>query len=96
MFYPETTMYYVLSYFSCVQLSLTPWAVVCQAPLSMGFYRQEYQAGLPWPPPGDLPNPRIKPTSLTSSASAGWFFATSTTREAPLTATLPSKVSSDG
>ena len=47
---------------SCVQLSVTPWTIADQAPLSMGFPRQEYWSGLPFPPPGDLPNPGIKPT----------------------------------
>ena len=46
----------------------TPWAVARQAPLSMGFSRQEQWSGLPFPPPGDLPAPGIEPTSLTSPA----------------------------
>ena len=41
----------------------TPWTVDCQALLSMGFPRQEYWSGLPFPPPGDLPDPGIKPAS---------------------------------
>ena len=41
----------------------TPWTVVYQAPLSMGFSRQEYQSKLPFPSPGDLPDPGIKPES---------------------------------
>ena len=41
----------------------TPWTVSCQAPLSMGFFRQEYWNGLPFPSPGDLPNPGIEPRS---------------------------------
>ena len=45
-----------------------------QAPLSMGFSRQEYWSGLPFPPPGDLPNPGIKPASLMSPALAGRSF----------------------
>ena len=49
----------------------TPWIVTCQAPLSMGFPRQEYWSGLPFPFPGDLPDPRIK---RMSSALAGRFF----------------------
>ncbi|CAI9171871.1 unnamed protein product [Rangifer tarandus platyrhynchus] len=57
-------------------------AVARQAPLSMGFSRREYWSGLPYPPPGDLPHPGSEPASLTSSASAGTFFATSTTWEA--------------
>ena len=43
--------------------SAIPWAADCQAPLSMGFFRQEYWSGLPFPSPGDLPNPGIKPGS---------------------------------
>ena len=46
-----------------VQLFVTPWTVACQAPLSMGFPRQEYWSGLPFPSPGDLPSPGIEPTS---------------------------------
>ena len=42
---------------------VTPWTVACQAPLSMGFSRQEYWSGLPFPSPGDLPNSGIKPRS---------------------------------
>ena len=48
-----------------------------QAPLSMGFSRQEYWSRLPFPTPGDLPNPQIKPGSLASPALAGGFFTTS-------------------
>ena len=44
------------------------WTVACQAPLSMAFCRQEYWSGLPWPPPGALPDPGIEPASLTSPA----------------------------
>ena len=47
---------------SCLTLE-TPWTVAFQAPLFMGFFRQEYWSGLPFPSPGDLPNPGIKPTS---------------------------------
>ena len=53
---------------SCVQLFATPWAIVSQAPLAMGFSRQEYWSGLPCPPPGDLPDPGIKPSSPAFSA----------------------------
>ena len=45
-------------------LFATSWTVVSQAPLSMEFSRQEYWSGLPYPPPGDLPDPGIEPTSL--------------------------------
>ena len=48
---------------SCVQLFATPWTVACQAPLSMGFSRQEYGSGVPLPSPEDLPNPGIEPRS---------------------------------
>ena len=44
---------------------MTPWTVACQAPLSIGFSRQEYWSGLPCPPPGDIPNPGMKPRSST-------------------------------
>ena len=53
----------VLNPFSCVQLFATLWTIACQAPLSMGFFRQEYESGLPCPPPGDLPHPGNKPAS---------------------------------
>ena len=56
----------VPSRFSCVRLFETPWTVAHQAPLSMGFSREEYPSGLPFPPPGDLPDPGIKPTSPTA------------------------------
>ena len=70
-------MYYacVLSHFSYVSAML--WTATCQAPLAMEFSRQEYWSGLPWPP-GDLPDPGIKPAS---PALAGGFFITSTTWE---------------
>ena len=48
---------------SCVRFFRTPWAVACQAPLPMGFSRQEYWSGLPFPSLGDLPNPGIEPRS---------------------------------
>ena len=50
----------MLSHFSRVQLFVTTWTVARQAPLSMGFFRQEYWNGLPLPSPGDFPNPGIK------------------------------------
>ena len=63
--------------------SLWPqWTVALQASVSMGLSRQEYWSGLPCPPPGDLPDPGIKPTSLMSPALAGRFFTTSATWEA--------------
>ena len=53
---------------SYVQLFATLWTVTHQAPLSMGFSRQKYWSVLPFPPPGDLPDSGIKPTSPTSPA----------------------------
>ena len=73
----------VRSYFSRIQLFVTPWTVACQAPLSMGFPREEYWRGLPCPPPGDLPQPGVKPTSLRSPALTDRFFNTGATWEAP-------------
>ena len=49
---------------SCVWLFVTPWTIARQAPLSIGFPRQEYWSGLPFVTPGDLPHPGIKPISL--------------------------------
>ena len=67
----------VLSHFSHVWLLETLWTVACQVPLSMLlFSRQECWSGLPWPPPGDLPNPGIKPVSPVTSYIAGEFFTT--------------------
>ena len=62
---------------------MTLWTIA-QAPLSMGFSRQEYWSGLPRPSPGDLPDLGIEPASLVSPASAGEFFTTSTTWEVSL------------
>ena len=66
----------VLSCFSCVQRIVTLSTVACQAPVSMGFSRQEYWSGLPCPTPGDLPDPGIEPVSLMSPTLAGRFFTT--------------------
>ena len=60
----STFLYCVLSR---VRLFATTWTVACQASLSMGFPSQKYCSGLPFPSPGDLPNPGIEPTSLVSS-----------------------------
>ena len=72
----------VLSRFSFVQLFMTPWTVARQAPPSLGFSSQEYWSELPCPPPEDLPDPGIEPSSLTSPVLASRFFTTSTTWEA--------------
>ena len=55
---------------SRAQLFATPWTVACEAPQSMEFSRQGYWSGLPFPSPGHLPNPRIKPGSLTLQADS--------------------------
>ena len=67
---------------SRVQLFVTLWTVVRQAPLSMELSRQEYWSGLPLASPGDLPNSGIEPVSLAAPALAGGFFTTSATWEA--------------
>ena len=64
---------------SRVRLSATPRIVVHQAPLSMGFSRQEYWSGLPRPHPGNLPDPGMEPTTPTSPVPAGGFFTTEPT-----------------
>ena len=56
--------------FSCVQLFATPWTVAHQAPPSVGFSRQEYWSGLPFPPAGDLPNSGMEPRSPALEAGA--------------------------
>ena len=58
---------------SCPTL-VTAWTIALQAPLSMGFSRQEYQSGLPFPSPGDLPNPGIEPRSPALQADSFFFF----------------------
>ena len=65
---------------SCVQLFVTPWTAAYQRSLSMGFSRQEYWSGLPFPSPGDLPDPRIEPRSPALQADT-------------LTSELPGKLS---
>ena len=67
----------MLSRFSCARRFVIPWTVARQAPLSMGFSRQEYWSGVPCLPPGDLSNPGIEPISLMSPVLAGGFFTTS-------------------
>ena len=59
--------------FGHIRLFVTPWPVACQAPLSLGFCRQDYLSRLLFPPPEDLPDPGIEPTS---PALAGGFFTT--------------------
>ena len=61
---------------SHVRLFVTPWTVAGQAPLSMGFSKQEDWSGLQVPPPGDLPDPGMEPAAPASSALAGGFLTT--------------------
>ena len=61
---------------------MTPWTVALQDPLFVGFSRQELWAGLSFRSPGNLPDPGIEPTSLTSLALADGFFTTRATWEA--------------
>ena len=63
----------VLSSFSRVQLFVTLWTIARQAPLSMGFFQQEYWNGLACPPPGHLPDTGIKPASPVSTLLVGFF-----------------------
>ena len=64
----------MLSHFSGLQFFVGLWTVALQAPLSMGFSRQEYWSGLPFPPPGDLLDPGIEPASLMPPELADRFF----------------------
>ena len=73
----------MLNCFNHARLFATLCTLAHQAPLSMGFSRQEYWSALPFSAPGDLPNPVIAPMSLMSPTMAGKFFTTSGTREAP-------------
>ena len=87
---PATLVLQLAAHFMCmcaevlsrVRLSAPSWTVACWAPLSMGFSRQEYCNGLPWPPPGHLPDPGIKLASLGFPALASGFFTASATWKA--------------
>ena len=74
----------MLSHFGRVRLFATLGTIAYQAPLSMGFSRQDHLSGFPSPPPGDLPDPGTEPESLMSPASAPGFFTTSATWETQL------------
>ena len=74
---------------SHVRLFVIPWTVAHQAPLSMGFPRQEYWSGLPCSPPGVPPSPGVEPESLVSPALTGGFFTTSATWEALMILIFP-------
>ena len=69
----------VLSRFNVSDSFVSPWTVTPQTPVSLGVSRQECWSGLPFPPPGDLPNSGTEPVSLLSSALAAGFFTSSTT-----------------
>ena len=71
----------MLHRFGRVRLFATPWTAAFQVPLSVGFSRQGYWSGLPFPSPGDLPDPGIEPTGFLSPALAGGFFTTGVTWE---------------
>ena len=67
-------------HFGRAQLSVTLWTVAHQAPLSMGFSRQEYWSGLPFSTPGNLPDPGFEPMSPAFPSLAGRFFTTESHR----------------
>ena len=80
---PTSTLFHLLSackhmccMLSCFGLFATPQTAAHQAPLCMGFPRQEYWTELPFLSPGDLPNPGIEPAPLSSAALAGRLFTT--------------------
>ena len=83
LFIPCNCSCAMLSHFSHDQLFAILWTVARQAPLSMGFSRQEYWSGLSCPSPGDLPHPGMEPASLKSPALADRYSTNSTTWEAP-------------
>ena len=79
---PNSKTFSSVQSLSHVRLFSTPWTVTYQALLSMGFSRQEYWSGLPFPSPGDLPDPEIEPMSVLFPTLAGGFFTIGTTYEA--------------
>ena len=64
---------------SRARLCATPWTAAHQAPLPLGFFRQEHWSGLPCPPPGDLPGPGTEPAPPVTPTLAGSFFTTGAT-----------------
>ena len=80
--HPAVKLYCIFVCSVCL-LFPTPWAVAHQAPLSVKFSNQEYWSELPFPTPGDLPDPGIKHMSPVSPALTGEFFTTPTTWDAP-------------
>ena len=73
---PVALAVFLLFSYQVMSNSATPWTVACQTSLLMGFPRQENWSGLPFPPPGDIPDPGIEPTSLASPALADEFLTT--------------------
>ena len=71
----------ILSHFSRVRFCVTPWTVARQAPLFMGFSKQEDWSGFPFPSPGGLPDPGIEPVFLMCPALFGGFFTADPTQE---------------
>ena len=95
---PETKTILYINYvcvcaqsLSCVRLFATPWTVDHQVPLSMGFPRQEYWSRFLFPPPGDLPDPGIKPAVLVSPALTSGFFTTESPGKPHITLDLKPK-----
>ena len=76
---------------SHVRLFDTTKTIPCQAPLSMGFSRQEYRSGLPFIPPGDLPHPETEPVSLAFPALAGGLFITAPTGKSQISLAAAAK-----
>ena len=79
MSFPSSCM--LAQLFTCVQLRVTLWTVAWQIPVPMVFFSRKYWSGLPFPTPGNLPNPGIKPASPVSLALAGRIFTTRATWE---------------
>ena len=84
IFFPVPMRACLISCFHCIQFCVSQRTVAFQAPPSVRFSGQEYWIGLPCPPPGDLPDPKVESVSLTSPALGGGFFSMSATWEALL------------
>ena len=78
---PKLASACMLSHFSLIQLFATLCIITRKAPLSMGFFKQEYWSGLPCPPSGYIPDSGLESSYLISPALAGMFFTTSATWE---------------
>ena len=80
-FHKTTIFLFLFFSLSCARLFATPWTVAYQAPQSMGFSRQEYWSGVPFPSPGDLPDPEIEPASPAPPTLASGFLTTEPPRK---------------